>query len=582
MADISRNKTAAIQEIVEQEYWFHIAGKLNPSDIISRPVTPKQLVENKEWFSGPSWGLLPREQWPVKRFGREQISTNVPEGKTSALLIPVTTEIHPIYKIAERVSRWESLLGTTVFVLRFIKKLTTSGPHSIADLTAAEIYIIKSVQETHFSKEVKLIKEGKQCQTTIKKLHPFLDGDIIRVGGRLSNADIEYEHRHPALLPAKDVVTQLMIEYHHRRNLHTGPGLLLSIVRQHYWVLGARSCVRRIVHACNTCFKNRPREASPMMGDLPRFRVQQIKPFEKCGVDYAGPIIVTSARGRGGKRTKAYICLFVCLATKALHVELASDLSTDKFLAAYKRFIARRGPIRLLLSDGGKNFIGAHRKLNEIYDLVTSVEFNREIIKELTPRRVEFKVNPPYAPHFGGIWESNIKNVKTHLYRVVGSQVLTYEELNTFLVQIEALLNSRPLCILSDSPADPAALTPAHFLSLTPLDYTPADDLSDVSINQVQRYALVDKLIQSYWRRWHAEYLSCLQTREKWNTTISPIKVGQVVIIKEPNLPTLCWPLGVVEGLHPGKDGVTRVVRVKTKNGSYLRSANRLCPLPTQ
>ena len=222
--------------------------------------------------------------------------------------------------------------------------------------------------------------------------------------------------------------------------------------------------------------------------------------------------------------------LFICLATKAIHLELVSDLSTELFLAAFKRFLSRRGPVTLILSDGGTNFVGASRELGEIYALLNSCEFNTALLQEFTPRKIEFKRNPPASPNHGGIWESNVKNVKTHLYRIIGMQILTYEELYTLLTQVEAVLNSRPLCVLSSDPSDPIALTPAHFLHTEPLDFLPAHNLDKIDLPRVQRHALIDKLIQSYWKRWSLEYLTNLQSRTKWITTTTPILQGQVII----------------------------------------------------
>lgn len=576
------NRVTAIHEAVAQEYWHYVPGKENPSDLISRPVSPGRLVANQDWFKGPSWVLQPREQWPGTHFSKAHLPKNVPEEKAAALVQVMPPEVHPLYALADRVSRWDKLLKATVFVLRFIKKLSSTGPPSVLDLDAAEDFVIGCVQRTHFEQELKEVRSGKTCSSSVKKLNPFLERGILRVGGRLSNAALTHDQKHQILLPAKDRVTQLIVEHHHKANFHAGPGLLLAIMRQRYWVLAARNLIRKVVHACNACFRCRPRVVNPLMGDLPSVRVTQVKPFERCGVDYAGPVFVTLTRRRGQRSQKAYICLFVCLSTKAVHIELVSDLSTEMFLAAFKRFLARRGPVSLILSDGGKNFVGARRRLGEIYTLINTEEFNREIIQELTPRRIEFKINPPYSPHFGGLWETNIKSVKTHLYRVLGKQILTYEELNTLLVQIEALLNSRPLCVLSNDPSDPEALTPSHFLNLTPLKNIPVENLEQVPLGRVQRYALIDRLIQSYWRRWHAEYLSSLQTREKWNSVSNPVSKGQVVILKEPNLPTLCWPLAIIEETYPGKDDIVRVVKVKTKGGSYVRPIVRVFPLPSQ
>ena len=145
-----------------------------------------------------------------------------------------------------------------------------------------------------------------------------------------------------------------------------------------------------------------------------------------------------------------------------------------------------------------------------------------------------------------------------------------------------ALLNSRPLCVLSSDPNEPLALTPAHFLTLQPLSHFPAEDLTAVPLARVARFALVEKLVQSYWRHWRTEYISSSQTREKWNVPGRPLSIGQVVLVDEPNLSPLNWPLAVITELFPGSDGITRVVRIKTKNGSYVRPATRICVLPDQ
>lgn len=318
------------------------------------------------------------------------------------------------------------------------------------------------------------------------------------------------------------------------------------------------------------------------MADLPSERVSQAKVFLSTGVDFTGAFYITLGRRRGIKSQKAYVCLFICLATKAVHLELASELSTDCFLAAFKRFLSRRGNCATLFSDCGTNFVGAQSKLNEIYKLTQSQEYKDAMQRELNNHKIDWKFNPPATPHFGGIWESNIKSVKSHLAKVIGSQILTYEEFSTVLTQIEALLNSRPLCCLSNDPHDPVALTPAHFLYGSPLNSLPAEDLSTEPLSRLNRYKLLDSMVQHYWKRWHLEYLSTLQARQKWNLESNPAKVGMLVVIMQNNIPPLQWPLGIIEKLHLGKDGVARVATVRTKTSTFLRPVVKLCPLPNQ
>uniref|UniRef100_A0A8D8QLT9 DUF5641 domain-containing protein n=1 Tax=Cacopsylla melanoneura TaxID=428564 RepID=A0A8D8QLT9_9HEMI len=191
-------------------------------------------------------------------------------------------------------------------------------------------------------------------------------------------------------------------------------------------------------------------------------------------------------------------------------------------------------------------------------------------------------MNPPASPHFGGIFESCVKSFKTHFFRVVGKQLLSYEELTTLTAQMECLLNSRPLCKLNSDPEDCDLLTPNHFLKLTPLTCIPAVDVTEVNLNRLSRFQLIDQLMQSFWKRWSLEYLTQLQTREKWYNTSSNIKLGTVVLIRQENSAPLNWPTGVVSELCPGKDGVVRVVLVKTPRGVYKRAVHNLCPLPSQ
>ena len=187
--------------------------------------------------------------------------------------------------------------------------------------------------------------------------------------------------------------------------------------------------------------------------------------------------------------------------TKAVHLELVSDLSTANFLQAFKRFLSRRGLVTNMYSDGSTNFIGTKRYLDELHSLTNSTNFNASVATELSCREINWNVNPPSAPHFGGLWESNVKSVKSHLFIVIRSRLLTYEEMNTLLIQIEALLNSRPLCVLSSDPAEPLALTPPHFLTLTPLKSLPIQDLHSENINRLDSFQLIDRMISDYWKR---------------------------------------------------------------------------------
>lgn len=300
------------------------------------------------------------------------------------------------------------------------------------------------------------------------------------------------------------------------------------------------------------------------MSDLPKVRVNSVKAFSCTGVDFTGAYHITLGRRKCIKSQKAHVCLFICLATRAVHLELAADLSIQAFIAAFKRLLSRRGPCLTLFSDQGTNSLGAKRQFNETHHLLRSAHFKDLFQKELNLYTINWKFYSPSSPHIGGIWEANIKSVKTHLSKAVGNQTLTYEEFYTVFTQIEAIFNSRPLCCLSNDPNDLTALTSFHFLYGSPLNSFPSEDVSNESPNRLSRYKLLDAMIQHYWKRWNSEYLSILQVRQKWNT-LNNAKEGSVVVIVQDNIPPLQWFLAIIEKLHEGKDGITRIAVVKKK-----------------
>ncbi|GFY23123.1 integrase catalytic domain-containing protein [Trichonephila clavipes] len=291
-----------------------------------------------------------------------------------------------------------------------------------------------------------------------------------------------------------------------------------------------------------------------LMGDLPTHRVTPSRPFSVCGVDYAGPINILRYRGRGARTTKGYIALFVCFVTKALHLELVSDLTSEAFIASLKRFCARRGAPKHIYCDNGTTFVGARRKLLEIFKFVSKLNENEQFCYFLSQVNIEWHFSPPVSPHFGGLWEAGVKSIKYHLKRVIGNINLTFEEFSTLLTQVEAILNSRPLVSL-DCDNDPDSLnilTPSHFLIGEVITSSP-EHTNDDKLSLRSRWDIVQKMKLGFWRKWKMDYLSNLQNRTKWKSPNHNIKVGEIVIIKEDNIPPATWPLGKVIETHPGR-----------------------------
>lgn len=458
------------------KHFYHIPGSDNPSDCLSRGLTPAQLIIHPTWLSGPTWLQHDQCEWPITTVSTPSEPADLPESKVISLAAVIDNEPHPLLILSLRISTWAKLLRAIVYIYRFINKLPRSQSKYITteDLNFAEVTIIKALQMQYFTDEIKKLTAGKQSSSAINKLMPFLDNDgLIRVGGRLRHTDLTYDQQHPILLPRKHHVIELLVTHYHHKYCHTGPVALMSILRQKYWILSCRSVVRQITHKCNFCFRAKPKQTFPLMGDLPACRVNEAKAFIHTAVDYAGPISIIPYRKRGVRSVKSYVCIFVCLVTRAISVEITMDLSTNTFISAFKRFLSRRGAVSYMYSDSASTFKCAKTSLSEVQTFINSDTYNTALGNELSDNRIVWKLNPPRSPHFGGHYEIFVKAFKTHLYRVIGKQLLTYEEFLTVTAQIECVINSRPLTPLSEDPSELSALTPSHFLMATPLKHLP-------------------------------------------------------------------------------------------------------------
>ena len=268
---------------------------------------------------------------------------------------------------------------------------------------------------------------------------------------------------------------------------------------------------------------------------------------------------------------------------KRQHIEIATDLSTETFIAALSRFISRRGLPSDLYLDNATNFVGAQNKIDKNIKHLLRQEDTKNKLNEFSIHNaIKFHFIPPAAPHIGGLWESAVKSAKTHLKRVIGNQILTLEELQTLTCRIEAILNSRPLTSLSTDPMELDVLTPGHFLIGRPLVSMPETQSENIPVGRLKRWQRIQAMSQNIWRRWQTEYLHTLQQRSKWTKDKPNLSVGDLVIIHIPNTPPQSWCLGRIVKTFLGKDGVVRVVEVKTAKGNLIRPIVKVSPLPKQ
>ncbi|XP_062538332.1 uncharacterized protein LOC134206617 [Armigeres subalbatus] len=581
------NRVAKIQTLTEGWNWKHVRGVDNPADLISRGMLPDEIVHNDLWWKGPNWLQNVPEMWPSET--TEDSREGEEERRRTAVVCTLSSvgEFNDSY--LSKFGSFTDLIRRAAYWLRLMKLLRSSkdkrhrsGFLSTSELKAAEHTIIRNIQREVFDEEIKALKKNESVsrKSPLRWFHPYVDEEgIMRVGGRLKNSRESESTKHPAVLPARHQFTRMLLKHYHERLMHAGPQLLLGVVRLQYWPLGGRNVVRQIVHQCIRCFRTKPSTIQQFMGELPSSRVTVSRPFSKTGVDYFGPVYIRPAPRRAA--VKAYVSLFICMCTKAVHLELVSDLSTEKFLQALRRFVARRGRPSDIYSDNGTNFVGARNKLSELFKLMKDREHHDQITSELAGDGIQWHFNPPSAPHFGGLWEAAVRSAKTHLLKVIGENVIAAEDFGTLLSQVESCLNSRPLTPLSDDPDDLEPLTPAHFLVGSSLQAIPEVELLSIPSNRLNNYQFIQQKLQQFWVRWRQEYLCQLQARTKrWKPAIT-VQKGQLVVIRDENLPPIRWKMGRIVAVHPGDDNVVRVVTLKTAAGELKRPVEKICVLPT-
>ena len=370
----------------------------------------------------------------------------------------------PMLGVIEKYSNWTKAFRVVAWILRFSKlcrkKQSGSSYLSPSELKEACFTIYKLVQRQWYPAEIKALTYNRTIpvESKLQQLCPFLDETgTLRVGGRLKNAEIPFGSKHQIILPGGSWISKLIVEHHHKREAEIGLNHLISVIRAQYWIVGCRTLVKRVLKTCFHCKKRNARPRTQLMAPLPSCRLDVGCPvFFNTGIDYFGPMLVKYGRSK----PKRWCCLFTCMTTRAVHLELAESLTTDDFINVLRRFQCRRGNPKSFYSDCGSNFKGAEKELRECLENIDHTRVGNHTAKY----DIEWNFNPPDAPHMGGAWERLIRCVKLALKNLVSDRLLTDFQLMTLLTEVESIVNSRPLTELSNDINGQEALTPNHFL----------------------------------------------------------------------------------------------------------------------
>eukprot|EP00057_Strongylocentrotus_purpuratus_P005721 XP_003731624.1 PREDICTED: uncharacterized protein LOC100894126 [Strongylocentrotus purpuratus] len=573
------NRLSMIHSASDVKQWHHVNTKENPADDVSRGMSARDLVASERWLHGPKFILLTEEQQSQDPEADDILLNDDPEVKTVKAYAAETDVDVPIAATDELLSYfsdWCKLKKAVARILQFREYLLCKVRKkvfdckmllTVDDMREAEQAILKYVQRLAYPAEYQAIEEkpalnGKQRASKLKKSSPLYKLDpmmsrtgLLCVGGRLRNAELSDEMKHPIILPPKHHVVTLLVRHVHDMG-HLGREHVLSMLRQRFWLIRGRSTVRQVKRDCFKCKRLSSPTLGQKMADLPSDRVAFDKPpFTNVGVDCFGPYLVKQGRSQ----VKRYGCIFTCLCVRAVHIEILHSMDTDSFLNALHRFMARRGRPELIRSDNGTNFVGAERELREGLS-----RWNQQRIHDhLLQKGIEWRFNPPAASHMGGCWERQIRTTKKVLGALMRQQVLSDENLSTLMCKVESIINGRPLTVVSDDAVDPEPLTPNHLLLLRGNGTGPPDLFEARDVYSRRRWRQVQYLSDIFWQRWRKEYLPTLQARQRWNERERDVSVGDIVHIME-EAPRNHWAVGRVVEIFPGNDGLVRLNRADT------------------
>ena len=563
------NRIQRIKTSTTPEQWAYVASEDNPADHASRGLTAEQL-KTSNWFTGPKF--LWQRQLPVRECKVGEIKEDDPELRKAFVCNTKAKEARSLLDRLEKFSDWSRVVRAIARLKRYVKeckdgKQRTSEDTNLEERKEAELAIIKLVQAEAFSDEIKDLKLKtaitKTKDSKLCKLNPFLDEEgILRVGGRLSQAPLHPHVKHPAILPKNSHTTALLIKHFHEKVLHQGRGMTMNELRANgWWILGCSSAVSSHIFKCVKCRKYRRSTEEQRMGDLPEDRTETTPPFTYTGIDCFGPIYVKEGR----KDIKRYGLILTCLCSRAIHVEVLDDMTTDAFINALRAFMAIRGSVRQLRCDQGTNFVGARREFAELMK-----GMDQEKVKA---HGCEFLLNPPAASHMGGIWERQIRTIRSVLTAVLdqSAQRLDTASLRTFLYEVMAIINSRPLTAehLND-PSGPEPLTPNHILTMkSTILLPPPGQFVKEDIYLKKRWRRVQYLANEFWTRWRKEYLLNLQSRQKWHKNRRNVKVNDIVLLQDDLAPRNEWKLARITDVYPGSDGRVRKLKLMVSDTTF-------------
>ena len=617
------NRVSRLQDETKSDEWYYVPTDDNPADLITKGIGAFEAEKWKLFHTGPDFLRMGESFWP-------EMITNRNPTPPDPVIVYATATTSPsseaIIKMAEGKGDWFDKIHGIASVIRAVnswrkivqirKERKTTSTRNFehvthvcgADVREAEKILVRAIQDRHYAPELARLRRLEVNSPTardevarkskIYPLNPFLSTDgIIRVGSRLVHANIDDEAKFPAVLPKDDPHIGSLIRHYHRDAFHMGPNQTHSAIRQRFWITNGLATVKKIISRCPDCQRASKPPMTQKMAPLPESRVVDSHAWATAGVDMMGPFLVKKNGSRANHKT--YVALFTCFTTRSIHIEMVEKMDAESFIQALERFTARCPGLKHLVSDNGTNFLGSRsilskeaQELERTYAPKSHVVPKKEmktlfdvVRPRIIRRGIDWSFIPPYASHYGGVWERMVGIVKKHLAKVSSGAVLNDRILETALVQIEGVVNDRPLTAESVDPADWSdmrPIRPRHILSPSFMEDLTWNFVGDRAKNaDVIRHQLEEarERVRAFWASWKQDYLQMLANRQKWRKTTVEMKVGELVLIVDNNKKRSAWDLARVVEVDE-KDSHGRKFLVRKADGStHIRDCTSLVHL---
>ncbi|KAK7590682.1 hypothetical protein V9T40_002295 [Parthenolecanium corni] len=578
-----------VREIRANEiHEFHyVPTKENPADVATRGATVSELRAQK-WWDGPGW-LRDEQLWPSATAERIEesrlnptadefvLATDGGDAADAAQPAPIRP---PFFIDINKFSQLRILLRRTAYCIealcRYYKRRLFGAKAPLDYGLALRIWIRWDQRQA-------------QCRGVMPKLKDvsvYMGPDgIMRARSRMQHAALGEQSKEPILLVPGSYLTELIVVNAHEMNCHAGTSHTLAALRRAYWLPSGRRAVYGILSKkCFGCRAEKARSyAAPRMPPLPHFRVDDEQlPFAATGMDVFGPLKIR--RIESGEKGKAWVLLFTCLRTRAIHLEPMWDMTTQEFLLSFRKFVARRNVPRDILTDNAPQFHVINGRFSAIWQTLEKDPATAEYFAE---RQIHWYFVPPHAPWFGGAYERLVGSTKLALERTYGDISFQQRQLDVILTEVEAMLNARPITYV-DRELESPIITPALFLqarfTALPLDFSKLD-ASDAAQPVWAFWKSAEEKLNQFWKHWSRFYLAELRERrdsvaKKYREEHREPTVGEIVLVAEPERKRALWRKAVIERLQRSADGCVRTVQIKFANGTRaLRPVVELVPL---